>query len=89
MLDGPWQILHNAARKVSEAFAAVSKFDLGNYFVDVFHWFEKSTKCKSNLKKYYDFFDVDYEEVIKYISTRCLCTEKCDNRELKKYPGLR
>ena len=54
-----------------------------------FHWFEKSTKRKFILKEYYDFCDVDYQEVIKYISTHWLCTETCVNWELKKYPGLR
>ena len=82
-------ILHNAAGKTSEAFAAVSNFDLENHCVDVFHWFEKSTKLKSIVKEYYDFCDVDYQEVIKYNSTRWLCTERCLNRELRKYPGLR
>ena len=41
------------------------------------------------MKEYYDFCDVDYQEVIKYNSTRWLCTERCLNRELRKYPGLR
>ena len=31
----PYHILHNVSGKASEAFAAVSKFDLGNHFVDI------------------------------------------------------
>ena len=84
----PYHILHNVAGKDSEAFAAVSKFDLENHCVNVFHWFGKSTKRKSILKECYDFCDADYQEVIKYISNCWLCTERCVNRELKKYPGL-
>ena len=83
------QILHNAAEKASEAFAAVSMFDLGSHCVDVFHWFENPPKRKSILKKYYNFWDLDYQEVIMYISSRWLCTERRVNQELKKYPGLR
>ena len=75
-----WQILHNAAEKASEAFAAVSMFDLGSHCVDVFHWFENPTKRKSILKKYYNFWDLDYQEVIMYISSRWLCTERCQSR---------
>ena len=56
----PCHILRNAAEEVSEAFAVVLKFGLENHCVDVFHWFEKSTKGKSILKEYYDFYDVDY-----------------------------
>ena len=79
----PYHILHNVAGKDSEAFAAVSKFDLENHCVNVFHWFRKSI-----LKEYYDFCDADCQEVIKYISNCWLCTERFVNRELKKYPGL-
>ena len=85
----PCHILHNTAGKASEAFSAVSKFNLENICIDVFHSFEKYTKRKSILKVYYDFCDVDYQEVVKYISTLGLSTERCVNRELKKYPGLR
>ena len=84
----PCHILHNTAGKASEVFAAVSKFNLENSCIDVFHSFEKSTKRKSILKVYYDFCDVDYQEVIKYISTLDLSTERCVNRELKMYPAL-
>lgn len=42
----PYHILHNAAGKAFEAFATVSKFDLENHCVDVFHWFEMSTKTQ-------------------------------------------
>ena len=37
----------------------------------------------------FNFCDVDCQEVIKYICTRWLCTERCVDRELKKYPSLR
>ena len=36
----PSHILHSEARKASEAFASVSKFDLENHCLDVFYWFE-------------------------------------------------
>ena len=57
----PCQILHNPAGKASEAFAAVSKFDLESHCVDVFHWFKNFTKQKSILKEYYDFCGEDYQ----------------------------
>ena len=79
----PCHILHNTAGKASEAFVVVSKFNLENSCIDVFHSFEKFTKRKSILKVYYDFC-----ELIKYISTLDLSTERFVDRELKKYPGL-
>ena len=41
----------------------------------------------NSVKEYYEFCDTDYSEIIKFISTRCLCLEICVNRELKKYEG--
>lgn len=79
----PCHILHNTAGKASEAFAVVSKFNLENSCIDVFHSFEKFTKRKSILKVYYDFCELN-----KYISTLDLSTERFVDRELKKYPGL-
>ena len=56
--------------------------------MDLYYWFDKSSKQKSILKEYYDFCDQDYQQVIKYISTWWLCSEHCVNCELKKYPSL-
>ena len=55
----------------------------------LFYWFDKSSKWNCNLKEYYDFCDQEYQEVIKYISIPRLSIERCINRELKKYTGLR
>ena len=85
----PCHILHNASSKAAEAFGNIVDFSVEDHCVDLFYWFDKSSKRKSILKEYYDFCDQDYEEVIKYISTRWLCTERCINRELKKFSGLR
>ena len=89
MISGcPCHILHNAASKAADAFAAVSDFSVEDHCVDLYYWFDKSSKRKSILKEYYDFCDQDYQEIIKYISTRWLCSERCVNCELKTYPGL-
>ena len=85
----PCHILYNAASKAAVAFAVVSDFSVEDHCVDLFYWFDKSSKRKSILKEYYDFCDEEYKEVIKYISTRWLCSERCVNRELRKYNGLR
>ena len=65
----PCHILHNAAGNASDAFASVSQFDFEDHCVDIFYWFDKSSKRKSILKEYYEFCDVEYQEVVKYIST--------------------
>ena len=85
----PCHILHNAASKAADAFAVLSNFSIEDHCVDLYYWFDKPSKQKSILKEYYDFCDKDYQEVIKYISTQWLCSERCVNCELKKYPSLR
>ena len=85
----PCHILHNASAKATMAFSEITGFDIEDHCVDVFYWFDKSSKSKSILKEYYEFCDTEYEEVIKFISTRWLCLELCINRELKKYEGLK
>ena len=80
----PCHILHNASSKAAISFTEITGFDIEDHSVDLFHWFDKSSKRKSILKEYYEFCDTQYS-VIKFISTRWLCLEMCVNRELKKY----
>ena len=66
----PCHILHNVSAKAAEAFGNVTGFSAEDHCVDLFYWFDKSSKRKSILKEYYEFCDQDYQEVIKYIPTR-------------------
>ena len=69
-------------------FSQVISFDIEDHAVDLFYWFDQSSKRKSLPKEHSEFCDTDYSEIIKFISTRWLCLEICFNRELKKYEGL-
>ena len=80
----PCHMLHNAAGKAAEEFTKVSGFDFEDHCVNFFFWFDKSTKRKNTLKEYYEFCDPEYEDVIKYGSTRWLSLERIINRELYK-----
>ncbi|KAJ8048255.1 hypothetical protein HOLleu_00499 [Holothuria leucospilota] len=44
---------------------------------------------KGNVGEHQEFCDMEYAEVVQFISTRWLPLELCINRELKKYAGLR
>ena len=85
----PCHMLHNAAAKGATAFADATGFDLEDHCVDLFYWFDKSTKRKGILKEYCEFCDTDYQAVVKYVSVRWLCLERCLDRELKKYHALK
>ena len=39
-------IIHNTANKAAERFSEVSRFDVEDFLVDLFHWFDKSSKRK-------------------------------------------
>ena len=64
-------------------------FSVEDHCVDIFYWFDKTSKQKSILKDFYNFCDHDYHEAMKYISSYWLCAECCSNRKLKKHTGLR
>ena len=79
-------IPYSASCKASKAFSLSTEFDITDHCVDLFYWFDRSSKRTSILKKYYGFCDMEYAEVIKLVSFCCLCLEMCVNRELKKFP---
>ena len=72
----PYHIIHNTTNKSAERFLEVSGFDVKNFLVDLFHWFDKSSKRKvtvnywfsSLLFKYFVFFI----NQLQYICILCL-----------------
>jgi hypothetical protein len=54
-----------------------------------FYFFDKSTKRKNGLAKYYTFCDVQYRKILKYVSTRWLSLETAIERTLRQYAALR
>ena len=42
----PCHIIHNTANKASERFSEVPDFDVEDFLVDLFHWFDKSSRGK-------------------------------------------
>jgi hypothetical protein len=85
----PCHIAHNAANAAGDAFRIESHFDVEEVVVDMYYWFDKSTKRKSTLADYCSFCDIEYRKVIKHVSTRWLSLEMAVERILKQYAGLR
>ena len=71
----PCHIIHNAAQKAGECFSEVSGFDIEEFVIDLFYWFDKSTKRKNGLQSYCTFCDQEYHKVMKHVSTRWLSLE--------------
>ena len=81
----PCHIIHNTANHASRVFAGVTGFDIGDFLVNVFHYFDNSTKCQALLKEYCEFCDQEYCKIRKFGATHWLSKEVCINRVLKQY----
>ena len=84
----PCHIIHNTAKAGSDAFAGETGFDVGDFLVDLFYYFDNSTKRLSTLKEFCDFCDQEYRKILKYGATRWLSKELCITRVLKQYKSL-
>ena len=84
----PCHIVHNAAQKGADDFSTVSGFDAEEFVVDLFYWFDKSTKRKNLMKEYCQFCDHEYHAVVKHVSTCWLSLELAIERCLKLFPGF-
>ena len=85
----PCHIAHNTAGKEADAFESVTGFDVDDLVIDVFYWFNKSTKRKSNLSDYCDFCDTTYQEIVKHVNTRWLSLERAGGHVLQQYAALK
>ena len=84
----PCHLVHNVADYAAEAFQKHCRFDVEDFCVDVFYWFDKSTKRKGILKEFCKFCDNEYHEVVRYVSVRWLSLEKAVYRILQLYASL-
>lgn len=66
----PCHLIHSVASCAPDALQQVSGFDVEDLCVDVFYWFDKSTKRKGVLKEFCAFCDSTYHEVVRYVSVR-------------------
>uniref|UniRef100_H3B5F2 Uncharacterized protein n=1 Tax=Latimeria chalumnae TaxID=7897 RepID=H3B5F2_LATCH len=78
----PCHIIHNTVSYAAKAFAEETRFNVDDFLIALFYYFDKSTK--HHLKSTAAF-------VIKntYDATRWLSREVCIDRALKQYPSLK
>ena len=63
-------------------------FDVEEFTIDLFYWFDKSTKRKNKLQNYCTFCNQVYRAVVKHVSTWWLSLEIAVQRSLKQFPSL-
>ena len=84
----PCHMVHNTAIKAAGSFESIIGFDVEDMMVDLFYWFDKSTKRKNKLNEYCTFCDTQYHEIVKHVSTCWLSLERAIERALKQYVAL-
>ena len=81
-------ILHNAAQRAA-GFTGACWFDVEELVVNLFYWFDKSTRRKNELQSYCTFCDQEYRAIIKHVSTCWLSLVLAIERSLKQFPSLK
>ena len=64
----PCHNIHNIASKAGEAYIEATGFDIEDFCVDIYYWFDKSTKRKQERERFFTFCDISYSAMIKYVS---------------------
>ena len=85
----PCHTVHNTAAKAAETFSEVAGFNIEDFLVDLYHYFDKSSKRKVTIEEFCLFCEQEFRKIIKYVSTRWLSLEAAVTRSLKVYPSLR
>ena len=55
-----YHLAHIAASHSNNSFSNVVGFNVEYLCIDLFHWFDKSSKLKENLGEYFQFCDQEY-----------------------------
>ena len=88
-MECPCHIIRNTAHKESAGFTCSTKFDVEDFCIDIFYYFDKSTKQKNALQSYAEFCDHEYHDILKHINVRWLSLERAVKRILLQYSSLR
>jgi len=70
-------------------YTGITGFHVEDFCVDIYYWFDKSTKRKQSLEEFCTFCDTAYAGMIKHVSTHWLKLEIAVSRVLQKYAGLK
>ena len=82
-------LCHIAANIAHDAFADETGVNIEDLQIDLCYWFERSTKRKGILVEHMEFCGQEYAKILKHVSTRWLSLERCVQRTLEKYDGLK
>lgn len=81
-------LIHNAAQKAGEAFNDVCNFEVEELAMDMYYWFDKSTKWKNGLLSCCTFCDQEYRATVRHETTCWLSLEIAIERILQQFASL-
>lgn len=86
----PCHMADNAAKHACSAFCKLlPSFDVEDLLVDVFFWFDYSSKRKNAYAEFCAFVDLEYRRTLKFMSVRWLGLTTCLDRVLLQFPALK
>lgn len=85
----PCHVLDNTASKASEKFTEVVSFEVEDFLVDIYYWFDKKTKRHVQLERFCNYCDKDLKKIFENVCTRWLSLEYCVTRILRLFQALR
>ena len=84
----PCHIIHNTAQKGSKASCEGTHCDVDDFLINLYYYFNKSTKRKNDLAEFSSFCDVVYRKLIHHITVRWLSLQVAVDRALQQYEAL-
>lgn len=81
-------MVHNTVTKAAETFQSITGFDVEDMLVDLFYWFDESTKRKNELVEFCSFCNTEYRQIVKDVSTCWLSLESPVEQSLTQYAAL-
>ena len=82
-------ITYHAAHKGLAGFTRVTKFDIEDFCIDIYCYFDKSRKRKNALQSYAEFCDHENRDILKRVNVRWLSFERVIERILLQYASLK
>ena len=89
LMGCPCHMAHIAARHAIKTFEKFVIFNAEELLVDLYFYFDYSSKLKTLLLEFCAFCDQDFNKIMKFHSTRWLRLSTCLERTLKMYSSLK
>ena len=81
----PCHLAHLVATAANDSFTEIIDVNVEDVLIDLYYWFNKSSKRKEKLAEYFEFCDQEYQ----HVTCSWLSLERCIKRALKKFPRLK